>query len=125
MEPSICRATATFVGAGGGVVSLVAPVVTYSVHARATRSFGSQTAMFALPLNCAAGTACAAHQFRAPALLRIQRPQRLVAGSLVGQAQRQARIEKWNREVARVAAVVAGERVGGEARWAHPWRDTP
>src|SRR6185295_15881511 len=47
----------TLNGAGGGVVSLVAPVFTYSIHALATVSFGSQTASCALPLNSAAGTA--------------------------------------------------------------------
>ena len=45
------------VGAGGGVVSLTAPVLTYSIQALATASFGSQTASFGLPWYEAAGTA--------------------------------------------------------------------
>src|SRR5947207_7067809 len=47
----------TLNGTGGGVVSLVAPVFTYSIHAFATDSFGSQTASSGLPLNSDVGTA--------------------------------------------------------------------
>ena len=49
--------TRTSVGAGGGVVSLTAPVLTYSIQALANASFGNQTASFGLPLNSAAGWA--------------------------------------------------------------------
>ena len=39
----------TLKAAGGGVVSLTVPVLTYSAHAFATFSFGSQTAASTLP----------------------------------------------------------------------------
>jgi hypothetical protein len=42
-------------GAGGGEVSLVAPVLIYSAHRRATDAFGSHTASLALPENFVAG----------------------------------------------------------------------
>src|SRR5438046_3496137 len=49
--------TRTLKAAGGGVVSLVAPVLTYSIQALATWALGSQTAARGSPLNCAAGLA--------------------------------------------------------------------
>src|SRR2546428_12133458 len=56
----------TLVGAGGGVVSLTAPVLTYSIHALATASLGNQTASLGLPVKASAGWAvspskCANH----------------------------------------------------------------
>src|SRR5690348_5968307 len=49
--------TFTSAGAGGGVVSLTAPVFTYSIHAFATASLGSQTDSLRSPLKAALGTA--------------------------------------------------------------------
>src|SRR5881275_30464 len=49
--------TFTLAGAGGGVVSLTAPVLTYSIHAFATASLGSQTDALGSHLNAALGTA--------------------------------------------------------------------
>ena len=61
--------TRTSNGAGGGVVSLVAPVFTYSIHAFATASFGNQTASAALPLKSAAGFASSPNNGASHALL--------------------------------------------------------
>src|SRR6266481_6666724 len=67
---SPCADTRTSNGAGGGVVSLVAPVFTYSIHAFATASFGNQTASVALPLHSAAGLASSPNNGASQALLR-------------------------------------------------------
>src|ERR1700682_4829990 len=47
--------TRTSKGTGGAVVSVVAPVLTYSIHALATAAFGNHTASLALPLYSDAG----------------------------------------------------------------------
>src|SRR5216684_3961634 len=54
---SLLDDTRTLVGAGGGVVSPTAPVLTYSIQALATASLGNQTASFGLPWYDAAGSA--------------------------------------------------------------------
>src|SRR6202795_2594797 len=59
----------TLVGAGGGVVSPTAPVLTYSIQALATASLGNQTASFGLPLNSAAGWAVSPNTGASHALL--------------------------------------------------------
>src|SRR5258706_269429 len=61
--------TRTSNGAGGGVVSLVAPVFTNSIHAFATASFGNQTASAGLPLKSAAGFASSMNNGASHALL--------------------------------------------------------
>src|SRR6266852_6489225 len=53
--PDCVEDTCTLIGGGGGVASLVEPVLTYSIHALATASFGSQTASVGSPLYSAAG----------------------------------------------------------------------
>src|SRR5262249_11198015 len=59
MPPPEIAPALTPVGGGGGVVSPTAPVRTYSIQARATRSSGSQTASAGSPLKSATGTASA------------------------------------------------------------------
>src|SRR4051812_34412366 len=49
----------TFVGAGGGVVSVTFVSFTYCIHALAIGSFGSQRALAESPVNFAAGVASA------------------------------------------------------------------
>src|SRR4030095_11410858 len=61
--------TFTLKGGGGGVLSLVEPVFTYSIHAFATVSLGSQIASLGLPWKKAAGTAVVLSHFANQALL--------------------------------------------------------
>src|SRR6266849_7371636 len=55
--PDCVDAACTLEGGGGGVESPSEPVLTYSIHALATVSFGIQTASAGSPLYSAAGRA--------------------------------------------------------------------